>query len=86
MDKAPHLLHFFFFDEVEGIEILDLGRYLAGKIAGVELSDAGHAALASKQPLPHFSGGVSHAADQADAGDYYPASQIYLPPFECLEM
>src|ERR1022692_4712959 len=75
MDEASHLLDFFFLDEVEGIEVLDLGGDLAGEGGGVELGDAGHAAFAGEHGLPHLSGGVAHAADQADAGNYDPASQ-----------
>src|SRR5208283_1842071 len=75
VDEASHLFDFFFFDEVEGVEVLDLGGDAAGKITGIELGDAGHAALTGKHGLPHFSGGVAYATDQADAGNYDPASQ-----------
>jgi hypothetical protein len=36
VDEASHLLDFFFFDEVERVEVLDLGGDLAGEIAAVE--------------------------------------------------
>ena len=32
VDEAAHLLQFFFFDELQGIEILDFGGDLAGKL------------------------------------------------------
>ena len=45
MDEARHLLQFFFVDELQRIEILDLGRDLAGEIGAIELCNAGNAAL-----------------------------------------
>src|SRR5258708_31933654 len=75
VNETSHFFDFFFFDEVERIEVLDLGGDLAGEITGVELRDAGNAPLAGEHGLPHLSGGISHAANQADAGNYDPASQ-----------
>jgi hypothetical protein len=46
VDEAAHLLHFFFLDELEGIEVADLGGDLAGEGGGVEGGDATDAALA----------------------------------------
>src|SRR5208337_4434122 len=77
VDEAPHLLQFFFFDVVQRVEVLDLGGDLAGKVAGVETGNAGHAALAGDERLPHFFGGIAHAADQAEPRDYDPASQLF---------
>ena len=67
VDEASHLLQFFFLDELQGIEILDFGGNLAGKLGRSSslnepcliASDAGHAALSGQQflstPLPRYS-------------------------------
>src|SRR5580658_255229 len=86
MNEAPHLLDFFFLDEIQRVEVLDLGGNLAGKGSGVETGDASHTALAGKHGLPHYIGGIAYAADQTEACDYDPASQIYFPAFACLPM
>src|SRR5581483_4367095 len=83
--EASHLLQFFFLDKIEGVEILDLGGNLAGKLGGIELGDAGSTALPSQQIAPGLLGGVAHGADRAEPGDD-DATQTYLPPFECLPM
>jgi len=49
LNKPPHLLDFFFFDELSGVEIFDLTRYLAGEGGGIEQLDAGNTALALQQ-------------------------------------
>src|SRR4029077_18432328 len=76
MDEAAHLLHFLFFDELEGIEVADLAGNLAGKGGGVELGYAVNTALAREQGLPHRVSGIAHCADQADAGNDDPSFQI----------
>ncbi len=86
VNEAPHLLDFFFLDEVQRVEVLDLGGDLAGEGGGVKPGNPGDAAFAGKHGLPHVSREVAHAADQAEAGDYDPASQIYFPAFACLPM
>ena len=48
MDETSHLFQFFFLDELQRVEVLDLGRDLASKIAGIELRDACNPALARK--------------------------------------
>jgi hypothetical protein len=73
VDEAAHLLHFFFLDELEGIEVADLGGDLAGKGGDVEGGDAVDAALTGEQRLPDGVGGVADGTDQADAGDDNPA-------------
>ena len=65
--KRPIFFTSFFSTKFSGIEVLDLGRDLAGELGSVEVRDAAHAALAGQQILPDFLRGVSHAADQADA-------------------
>src|SRR5579864_7396436 len=77
VDEAPHLLDFFFLDEVQWIEILDLGCDLAGKIAGVKAGDPADAALSSQQGFPHIFGGIPYTTDQPKACDYDPASQLF---------
>src|ERR1017187_2627448 len=77
MNEASHFLDFFFFDEVQRVEVLDLGGNLAGKSSRVETGDAPDAALACKQGLPHHVSGIAHATDQAQACDYDPASQLF---------
>jgi len=69
VNEASHLLHFFFLDEVEGIEVADLGGDLTGEGGGIEGRDAIDAALAREQRRPDLAGGVAQGADQADAGD-----------------
>ena len=90
VNEAAHLLDFFFLDEVEGIEVADLGGDLAGKSGSVECGDAIDAALAREQGLPHRVGGIADGADQADAGDDDPSCRItrqsYLPALACLPM
>ena len=46
VDEAAHLLHFFFLDETEGVEVADLGGNLAGECGSVEPGDTVDAALA----------------------------------------
>ena len=85
VDEARHLLDFFFLDIVQRVEVLDFGGDLAGEGAGVETGDASDAALAREHGLPHFIGGIAHAADQAEPRNYDPASQLF-PRFPCLPM
>src|ERR1035437_2507853 len=86
VDEAAHLFYFFFLDEIEGIEVADLGCDLAGNRGGVEPGNAVDAVLAREQSLPHRGGGIAQRADQADAGNDDPSGQSYLPPFPCLPM
>ena len=80
MNEAPHLLNFFFLDEIQRVEVLNLGGNLAGKGGGVEPGNACDTALACKQGLPHHVGGIAHATDQAETRDYDPASQLFRLP------
>jgi len=80
MNEAPHLLNFFLFDEIQGVEVLNLGGNLAGKGGGVEPGNACDTTLAGKQSLPHHVGGIAHATDQAETRDYDPASQLFRLP------
>ena len=69
VDEAAHLPGFFFFDEEERVEVLDLGGEADGRTRRVEGLDLGHAAVASEQAFPDFGGGFADPADQAEAGD-----------------
>ena len=86
VDEAAHFLDFFFLDEIQRVEVLDLGGNLARVSGGVELGDSSDAALAREQVLPDFLRGVADSTDQANAGNYDPPRQTYFPPFECLPM
>src|ERR1035441_813206 len=85
VNEAPHLLYFFFLDELEGVEVAHFGGDLAGKGGGVESGNAVDTALAGEQGLPDCAGGIAHGADQADAGDDDPSFevpwQITCPPW-----
>ena len=98
VDEAAHFLDFFFLDEIERIEVADFAGDLAGEGGGIEGGDAADAALARRQSLPDFGGGVADGAEQADAGDDDPSpsgyspdysrgrSPNYLPALACLPM
>jgi len=81
VNEAAHLLHFFFLDELERIEVADLGCDLAGEGGGVETGNAIDAAFAGDESLPHRLGGIAHRADQADAGNDHPTRQFESSPF-----
>ena len=78
VNEAAHLLHFFFLDELEGIEIADLGCDLAGESGGVESGNAINAALAREQRPPHGVGSIAHRADEADARNHDPSLEITM--------
>ena len=83
VNEPAHFFQLFLLDELQGIEVLDLGRDLAGELRGVEPGDASHAALACKQVLPHFFRGIAYRANQSDSSNYDPATQL-LPTFRIL--
>ena len=80
VNEAPHLLDFFFLDEVQRVKRLDLGRDLAGKGGSVEPSDAVDATLARQYRGPHVCRGVTQRADQSQACDYDPPRQVTCLP------
>src|SRR5215471_6458027 len=86
VDEAAHFLGIFFLDELQRVEVLNLGGDLAGMIGGVELRNLRDATLPCQQVFPDFFGGVAHPADQSNAGNDDPSCQTYFPPFACLPM
>jgi hypothetical protein len=95
MDEAAHLLHFFFLDEFQRVEVFHFGCDLAGKLGNIKrsaveslelvnLGDSAYAALTCEQVLPHLFRGVAYGADQTDPSNYDASTQSYLPPFACL--
>src|SRR5580692_12232011 len=83
VDEPPHLLQFFFLDEIQRIEVLYFGCDLASELRGVEMSNPGDPAPAREQVSPNLFGGVAHPADQANASNYDPSRQL-LPTFRVL--
>src|SRR6185312_101358 len=83
MNEAPHLLHLFLLDEVQWVEVLDLGGNLAGMIAGVKLGDLCHPAFSRNNTLPDLSAGIANAADQAQTSNNNTSGQS-LPAFRVL--
>src|SRR5581483_1899800 len=75
VDEPGHLFEFFFFNESEGVEVLDLGGNLTSETSGVELCDAGDAALSCQQVPPDFFGAVAYCADESEPGDNDPSCQ-----------
>ena len=63
------------------VEVLYLGRNLAGEGGGIEAGDALRAALAGQQRLPGIVSVVAHSADNADAGYDDAAVPNYFDPF-----
>ena len=69
MNKAAHLAGLFFIDELERVEVFDLGCE-ANRVAGeIECLDLSHAAVACKEPLPDVGCSFAHAADEAETRD-----------------
>ena len=62
VDEAPHLARFFLFDELQRVEVLDLGGEGHRETGGVKALDRRHAAGAGQQLPPHFGSGVAHTA------------------------
>ena len=73
LNEAPHLLDFFLFDVVRGIEPFDFAGNLAGERTRIERLNAGDSASSFPQRLPGFIGSDSHRRHQANACDYNPA-------------
>src|ERR1700689_5705053 len=76
MDKAPHLARFLLIHEIQWIEFLHLSREGNGKTRRIEAGDGSHSALAVQQVIPDFGRGVSYSAQQPDACNNHPSSQI----------
>ena len=54
MNEAAHLARFLLLDELQGVEVLDFGCNLAGKLRSIEAGNAFDPALAGEQSLPDF--------------------------------
>ena len=80
LDKSPHLLDFFFLDELARIENLNLAGNLRIKRSRVERRNAGNAVLTLEQRLPCSFRGVADRGQQTDAGNYNSAGNNCLLP------
>src|SRR6185312_2409573 len=83
MNEAPHLLHLFLLDEVEGVKVLDLSGDLAGVAGGIKVSDFAHSAFAFNNAFPDLGAGIANAADQAQTSNNNTSGQS-LPAFRVL--
>src|SRR5579864_124386 len=77
VNEPGHLAGFFFLNELERIEVLDLGGDLTGVLGSIEVSDPTDAAVAGQQVLPDFLGGVADRADQAYSSDDNSPHQLF---------
>src|SRR6266478_5601887 len=80
LNEAAHLLQFFFLDPLEGVEVFDLASNLAIKSSGVKLRDEANTAAPGHEVFPAFLRADTQRADQSNARNNYPASQLYLAP------
>ena len=77
--KRAHLARFLLLDELQGVEVLDFGRDLAGKLGSVEAGNALDSALAGQQRLPDFFCVIADPANQPDSRNDDATSQaIFL--------
>ncbi len=83
VDEAAHLLYFFFFDEIQRLEILDLGGNLAGVLGCIKLSYPANSALTRQQVPPDLFSFVADRANQANTRDDNSPHQL-LPRFRVL--
>jgi hypothetical protein len=70
VDEPSHLLDFFLFDELRGIEVFDLAGDLRVKQRGIESFDARNATAARKQRLPRLFRGIANGGQETNARDY----------------
>jgi hypothetical protein len=70
MNKAAHLLDFFFLDEFSGVEIFDLTRNLGVEQGRIKGLNAGNATADLKQSLPGLNGGIADRGQKTYACDY----------------
>jgi hypothetical protein len=76
LDEDVDLLDFFFFDEVQWIEALDLPRDPSRVLRRVEVGDGADAAGAGAEGLPVRLGPEADRGNQADAGDDHTPGQL----------
>ena len=70
LDKAPHLLDFFFLDMVGWIETFDFSRNSAGKSRGVKRRNTRNAASGRQNGSPRQFRSNPQRRQQPDAGHY----------------
>ncbi len=80
LDEAAHFFQFFFLNPLEGIEVLDLSGDLAIEVRGIEMRNRPDAALPGDEVLPAFLRADAQRADQSNARNDYPASQVLDAP------
>src|SRR6266550_2703115 len=74
LDEARHFLEFFFFDPLEGVEVLHLAAEFAIETGSVERRDRGDAAASGEEVSPAFLRADAQRADQPNTRNDYPAS------------
>ena len=80
LNEPAHLLHFFFFDEAEGVKALDLGGDGSGKAVGVKLGDRAYAAPSGQDVFPGFLRADADGAYQPHARHNNSSCQNLAPP------
>src|SRR6476660_7831725 len=79
LDESPHFFEFFFLDPPEGIEILHFTGDGAVETGGVKKRNRPYAALTGKEIFTAFVRADSQRADEPNARNDDPASQLLLP-------
>jgi hypothetical protein len=80
LDKSPHLLDFFFLNELARIKNLDLAGNLRIKRGRIERCDSGNTVLTLEERLPRGFCGVADRGQQTYAGNYNSAGNNCLLP------
>jgi hypothetical protein len=75
LNEPGHLLEFFFFDPVQGIEIFHFTGDAAVKRADVEMGNGADTAFAGLEAGPDLFGADTASADQPNTGHYNSAAQ-----------
>ena len=66
LDEAPHLLDFFFFDVISGVEVLHFAGDLTVESGRIESRDPANAAGTVSNRLPDLFGSNPHGTQKAD--------------------
>src|SRR5439155_6031623 len=80
LNEPAHLLHFFFFDELEGVKAFEFGGNRRGKTVGVKLRDRAYAAPAGQDVFPAFLRADPDSAYQPHARHNNSSCQNLTPP------